>query len=302
MHVAILGGSGLIGGATAARLVAQGARVTILTRHEPERLVPGCAWRGADVVDAVGLRGALDALRPDLVVHLAALLQDACQQEPAEAIRVNVDGTLNVLESCRWLGVRRVVFGSSIAAYGECDDLMREDDAPSTRIGLYGMTKRIGEMLGERYAELHGLEFVALRYSGVFGPGKVHSPGMALVRQRVKECASGRDVIVEGAAGDERSHLTHADDAAEATCCAAVHPAPRHRVYNVGGPPQNYVTLREFHAAVRALVPTAGAALWRGQGRGSGPVDVARLRDDLGFSPKVTVEAGLRSDLGLPTG
>ena len=247
-----------------------------------------------------GLIGGTTAARPDVVVHLAAFLQYACEQDPAQAVKVNVDGTLNVLEACRRLGVRRMVFASSIAAYGERGDLMREDDPPGARTGLYGMTKRLGEMLGERYAALHGLEFVALRYAGVFGPGEVHSPGMALVRQQIKQCALGRDVVIEGATGEEHSHLTHADDAAEATCRAVLHPKPAHRIYNVGGPPQNWITLREFYSAVRALAPGAGNAIWQGRGKGSGPVDLSRLRDDLGFVPAVGVEAGLRIDLGLP--
>jgi len=156
-------------------------------------------------------------------------------------------------------------------------------------------------MLGERYANLHGLEFIALRYAGVFGPGEVHSPGMALVRQRIKETARGADVVVQGATGEERSHLTHADDAAEATCRAVLHPKPKHRLYNVGGPARNYLRLKDFHAAVRALVPSAGDALWQGRGKDSGPVDLTRLRDDLGYAPAVDVETGLRRDLGLPT-
>lgn len=302
MQIALIGGGGLIGGAVAARLAARGLPVTVLTRTEPQGLPAGCAWRRADIVDADGLHAALAALRPEVVVHLAAFLQFACEQDPAQAVRVNVDGTLNVLESCRRLGVRRLVFASSIAVYGEREDLMREDDPPNARTGLYGMTKRLGEMLGERYAALHGLEFVALRYAGVFGPGEVHSPGMALVRQRIRECARGADVVVEGATGEERSHLTHADDAAEATCLAVLHPRPAHRVYNVGGPPANHIRLRDFYEAVRLLVPTAGRPQWRGRGRNSGPVDTTRLREDLGCTPRVGVLEGLRADLGLPVG
>jgi len=298
MRVAVLGGSGLIGSATAARLAALGCEVTVMTRSKPSRLPDGCDWKSADIVDAVATQEALSAVRPEAVLHLAAFLQYGCELDPAQAVRVNIDGTLNVLEACRALGVRRLVFASSIAAYGERDDLMREDDPPNARTGLYGMTKRIGEMLGERYAVLHGLQFVALRYAGVFGPGEVHSPGMALVRQRIKECAAGRDVVVDGATGEERSHLTHVTDAAEATCRATLHPAPQHRIYNVGGPPGNHIRLHEFHDAVRALAPGAGKALWKGRGKGSGPVDLSRLRDDLGFVPSVSVDAGLRADLG----
>lgn len=299
LRVAVLGGSGLIGSATAARLSAQGCRVTVLSRKRPSSMPAGCDWRAADVVDAAGLHAALDALRPGAIVHLAAFLQFACEQDPAQAIRVNVDGTVHVLEACRALGLRRLVFASSIAAYGERTDLMREDDPPGARTGLYGMTKRLGEMLGSRYADLHGLEFVALRYAGVVGPGEVHSPGMALVRQRIRECAAGRDVVVEGASGEEHSHFTHASDAAEATCRAVLHPSPKHRLYNVGGPAGNWRRLRDYHAAVAALVPGAGRALWQGRGKDSGPVDLSRLAEDFGFVPSTSIEQGLRADLGL---
>lgn len=297
MHAVVLGGTGLIGSAVAERLAALGHRVTVMTRKAPAAPPAGCTWQGGDIVDAAPLRAAFEVLRPDAVLHLAAFLQYACEQDPAQAVRVNVDGTLNVLEACRTTGVRRLVFASSIAAYGERVDLMREDDPPTARIGLYGMTKRLGEMLGDRYANLHGLEFVALRYAGVFGPAEVHSPGMAMVRQRIKETAAGRDVVVDGASGDERSHATHAIDAAEATCRALLHPSPAHRVYNVGGPPQNHVTLRAFHDAVRAVAPSAGRALWQGRGKDSGPVDLSRLRDDLGYVPTISIEEGLRLDL-----
>ncbi|MGE0873111.1 MAG: NAD-dependent epimerase/dehydratase family protein [Burkholderiales bacterium] len=298
-HFAVIGGSGLIGGATAARLIAAGSRVTILSRQRPAAFPPGGAWVQADITDAAGLAAALGAQTYDGVLHLAAYLQFACEKDPVQAVRVNVDGTLNVLEACRTLGIRRCVFASSIAAYGERHDLMHEDDPPAASIGLYGMTKRLGEMLGARYAALHGLEFVALRYAGVYGPGKVHSPGMALVRQLIKDTAQGIDVTVEGASGDEGVHLTHVEDAAEATCRALLHPAPGHHVYNVGGPPQCHVPLREFHAAVKKLVPGAGKVTWQGRGRSSGPVDLTRLREDLGFTPSVSLEAGLAADLGL---
>lgn len=148
MNVAVLGGSGLIGSAVSQRLAALGHRVTVLTRKQPAVLPPGCDWREADIVKAAALRSALEAIRPEAVLHLAAFLQFACEQDPPQAIRVNVDGTLHVLEACRALGVRRLVFASSVAAYGERTDLMREDDPPSARIGLYGMTKRLSEMLG----------------------------------------------------------------------------------------------------------------------------------------------------------
>jgi len=297
MHVALIGGTGLIGTASAHALVAAGHGVTLIARNPPERPLDGAGWVRGDIGDAAAIRSALSEIHPDAVLHLAAYLQFACEQNPAEAIRVNVDGTLNVLEACRELDIKRLVFGGSIASYGERADLMREDDPPVAATGLYGMTKRLGEMLGARYAALHGLTFVSLRYGGVFGPVEVKSAGMALVRQRIKETARGKDVVVEGASGSERTHLTHVSDAAGATVAALTRARPAHQVYNVAGPPENHMSLEEMHGAVRRLVPAAGKALFSGRGRSSGPVDTTRLRTDLGFLPAVSVEAGLASDL-----
>ncbi len=296
MRVALIGGTGLIGTASAAALLAAAHAVTLVSRRPPGTSTPA-RWVQGDIADAAGIRAALVAANPEAVLHLAAYLQFACEQNPAEAVRVNVDGTLNVLEACRELGIPRLVFGGSIASYGERHDLMREDDPPAGATGLYGMTKRLGEMLGARYAALHGLTFVSLRYGGVFGPVEVRSAGMALVRQRIKETARGRDVEIEGASGGERFHLTHVTDAAGATVAALTHPRPAHQVYNVAGPDANYMSLEEMHATVRRLAPGAGRALFKGRGKSAGPVDTSRLRADLAFVPAVSVEQGLAGDL-----
>lgn len=297
MHTVIIGGSGLIGLATAQRLCKQGSRVTIVSRRSPCATTHGASWLAGEISDAASLRGTLERLRPDNVVHLAAYLQFACEQDPETAIRVNVDGTLNVLEACRQLDIRRLVFGSSIAVYGERSDLMREDDPPPADIGLYGATKRLGEQLGIRYSSLYALEFVALRYSAVFGPGRSQSRGMSSVRQMLKATASGESVRITDASGDERAHFTHVSDAADATICALRQVAPAHHIYNVGGPYENYATLKEFHAAVRDIAPDAGTVTWLGRARSSGRLDISRLVDDLGFVPKVTLATGLRRDL-----
>lgn len=297
MRVALIGGTGLIGTASAEALLAAGHSVTLISRHAPAPPEDAVHWIHGDIAEAGEIRKALAEARPDAVLHLAAYLQFACEQNPAEAVRVNVDGTLNVLEACRSLGIGRVVFGGSIASYGERADLMREDDPPAASTGLYGMTKRLGEMLGARYAALHGLRFVSLRYGGVFGPVAVKSAGMALVRQRIRETARGEDVPIDGASGSECFHLTHVSDAAGATLAALVHPRPAYPVYNVAGPQSNYLSLEDMHRIVCRLAPGAGRAIFKGRGKSTGPVDTSRLQTDLGFLPAVSVETGLRSDL-----
>lgn len=294
MRVAIIGGTGSIGMATAGCVARRGIPVVILSRRRPaDVLQDDIFWSPVDVTDGSSVRQALAMQRVDRVVHLAALLQFACDTSPSQAVHVNVDGMLNVLEACRDLGISRLVFGSSVAVYGERSDLMRETDPAPANIGLYGLTKRLGEMLGERFRALHGLEFVALRYSGVTGRGVASSAGMAKVRQRLLECAGGRDIVIEGASGYERTHLTFLADAAGATCSVLLANHSVGSVYNVAGPPENYVSLRELHSLIREIRPAAGRASWSGSAQSLGPVDVSLIAKDLAWKPSVSLSAGL---------
>lgn len=297
MRVVIVGGTGLVGEASADALLAAGHSVIIVSRGPRIGFTTHTEWMQGDVTDPVAIYDVLARTRPDAVLHLAAYLQFACEQNPREAVRVNVDGSVNVFEACRTLGIGRIVFGGTIASYGERTDLMREQDAPTASIGLYGMSKRLSEMIGIRYAALHGLTFVSLRYSAVFGGVDVKSEGMALVRQRIKETAFGADVVIDSANGDESFQCTHAKDAAAATLAALSHPRPAFHIYNVAGPAENYMSLKRFHDVVKALEPAAGNVAFTGRGRSMGPVDTARLRDDLGFTPRLSVRDGLALDI-----
>ncbi|MGD9829035.1 MAG: NAD-dependent epimerase/dehydratase family protein [Hyphomicrobiaceae bacterium] len=299
MRILVLGGSGLIGRGLVAALARAGDTVAVLSRSALAAPAgPAVHARiQADIADADAINAAVADFRPQVIVHLAAMLQHDCERDPAGAVASNVVGTVNVFEAARAHGVQRVVMASSIAAYGERHDLMREDDPAPASLSLYGETKRLGELLGQRYQQLHGLEMVALRYSGVIGPGGVAGRGMALARHLLIGTANGGDVHLDFVSGEETCHLTHVDDAVAVTVAAIRHPAPRHAVYNVAGPDANFVSLRDLHAAVRRQRPAAGRASFSGRARSAGPVDTTRLREDLGVTPAVGLADGLAAIL-----
>ncbi len=300
MAILIFGGTGLIGCETALCLAAEAETVIVSARRPPETGPLAAAhdrfeFVAGDITDAGFVRDTVARIRPSHVIHLAAMLIGACEKDPVAAVRVNVDGTVNVLEAAAETGVERVVFGSSIAVYGGGDGPFAEDGAPAPT-SVYGATKRLGELAGARYAKQHGFGFLALRYSGVIGPGAVLSEGMALVRERIKSTRSGRSVTIDGIGGDARFHLTYVRDAADATIRAMRHPAPGYSVYNVAGPDENFVSLAEFHASVGRVWPGAGEAVFTGRMRGGGRIATKRLREDLGFSPHFSVDEGLRDE------
>lgn len=297
MTTLVLGGNGLIGAYTVASLVAAGRPVAVFSRTPPGFLLRPLAgrftWIKGDVTDAHGVADAVARSGAKRIAHLAALLQFGCDNDPRQATEVNVGGTVNVLEAARLFGVERVVFASSSAAYGIRSDRLLEDAPISADISLYGMTKLMGERLGTRYGEVHGLGFVALRYSAVFGPGEVKSPGMAKVLKDIESTIDGRDVTITDVAGELERSLCYVKDAAAATVLALDHPKPTHRLYNVGGPDGNYAPLRAFHEAIRRAAPGAGRVTFTGRGRQAGLVDTSRIRTDLGFAPRFDIAAGV---------
>lgn len=293
IRVLAFGGTGLIGAETVLGLASRGCDVATFGRSNTKVAGASAVIQG-DIADADAVARAVSDWQPDAILLLAARLQVECDRAPALAVAANVVGVTNVLEAAARERVRRVVFGSSIATYGQRDDLMHEDDAPSPSISLYGEMKRFAEMLGIRYSALHGLEFAALRYSGVFGPRGAGGAGMSLARHLLVQTCDGRDVTLDFVSGNETVHLTYVADAANATVRALTNRSLSHHVYNVGGPSENYMSLCEFHAKVRSLVPGAGHAVFTGAALSAGPLDTGRMRLSLSYEPQYSVEEALR--------
>ena len=110
--------------------------------------------------------------------------------------------------------------------------------------------------------------------------------------------ADGNPVDIDFVSGEETAHLTYVADAVEATVRALYVDSPSHFVYNVGGPVENYVSLRRFHEQIREIVPTAGEATFSGRARSAGPVDISRMVDDLGYQPRFLTIDALRDLFG----
>ena len=301
MTILVFGGTGLIGTETVARLCADGQPVAVAARHRPKTsqltmLADQISFHAGDITDADFVATLIRETKPTDIIHLAAMLIGGCETNPPGAINVNVNGTMNILAAAADWGVRRVVFGSSIAVYGGGDGPFEENMNPGART-VYGASKYLAEIAGYRFAKLTGLSFVALRYSGVNGPAPVMGEGMAYARDRIKSTMYGGDVEITVAAGDERTHLTYITDAVDATLAALQHPNPSYPTYNIAGPDENYVSLKEYHQIIKGIVPEAGNVHYTGRTRGGGQIMTKRLREDLGFTPRFSIEDGLRDEL-----
>ena len=182
MRLLVTGGAGYIGSIVAQQLLERGDEVTVLDslyRGHRAAVPAGADFVQADLLDADAVNGALSGF--DGVLHFAALSLVAESVEyPERYYRGNVVGALNLLDAMRANDVKRIVFSSTAATYGEPDvDLITEDE-PNKPVNTYGNSKlAIDRMLADE-ARAHGLAAVSLRYFNVAGAsgalGEDHAP------------------------------------------------------------------------------------------------------------------------------
>ncbi len=183
--VLLTGGAGFIGSHVAEELLRRGAQLTIVdslddfysqvwkrANLEDIRRTGNFAFVGRDICDVEGMRETINAAKPDALVHLAARagVRPSIEQ-PRLYERVNIAGTVNLLEICRELGVPQFIFGSSSSVYGASSrPPFSEDQVELRPISPYAATKLAGEMMCYTYAHLYGLPTVCLRFFTVYGP------------------------------------------------------------------------------------------------------------------------------------
>jgi nucleoside-diphosphate-sugar epimerase len=123
-------------------------------------------WLTGDISDGAALTRALEAVRPCAVIHLAALQVPFCKADPIAGAKVNVVGTVNIFEAARGLGIKRIAYASSIAAYGAMDD------GHGAMHTLYGAYKYCDEQIAKVYSQDWNVHSVGIRPGVVYGVGR----------------------------------------------------------------------------------------------------------------------------------
>ena len=173
--VVVTGAGGCIGSWVLALLARSGVRACAFDlsedRRRPRLLIAEndlekIQWRTGDIADSRAVAGLLEAVRPSAIIHLAALQVPFCKADPVAGARVNVVGTVNVFEAARRLGLKRITYASSIAAYGAMDEGL---GAMRT---LYGAYKHCDEQIARVYSDDWGVASVGIRPGVVYGIGR----------------------------------------------------------------------------------------------------------------------------------
>lgn len=251
MKLLVVGGAGYVGSHCVKRLVASGHAVTVfdnLSAGHRAAVDPRANFVEGDLGDPATLDGLFEGGRYDAVMHFAALLDvNESVREPLKYWRNNVTNTLHLLECMRAHGVRRFVFSSTCAVYGEPEDLPVTEDLAKTPISPYGCTKLSVEWMLQNSALAWGLGSVSLRYFNACGAaadgtlGEDHDPEIHLIPV-VLQVALGKRRNIEVFGTDYptpdgsciRDYI-HVDDLAEAHRLAVEEcRLGRAEAYNVG--------------------------------------------------------------------
>lgn len=309
VNVLVTGGLGVNGSSVTRRLLDRGHLPVVLENRPDMSLVADIAGRfpvvTGDITDLDSLIEVAHAHSVDRVVHMAALMPGQAQADPRLGFEVNAVGAVNVCEMARLLGIGRVVFTSSKAAYGEVTtpehrhpvyQPIREDH-PSRPVLVYDVCKVAAEGMGRNYRREYGLEFAALRFGTIFGPGKLVRHGkVSILSQILENAAAGVPVTVSG--GDQQDDMVYVEDVAEGIVRAVLADRLGHDVYNVASGRGS--TLRDFAAAVRQVLPDAAIEVGPGLDYLNMGVDyysvfdLTRARTDFGYEPQFSLAEGVR--------
>lgn len=310
MNVLVTGGAGFIGSHVAESLLQQGHKIAIMDNFDDfypqswkRRNLEEISRSGnitlfeSDICDTNAVAAAFSNFQPELVVHLAARagVRPSIEQ-PVLYERVNVGGTLNLLEAARRHGLKSFVFGSSSSVYGENSPAPFQEDNYFLRpISPYAATKLAAEGLCYTYSHLYGIRIACLRFFTVYGPRQ--RPDLAIHKfTALIESAKEIPIFGDGSSGRD---YTYVEDIVAGVCsaakwCLAGHTGSRHEIFNIGN--SSPVRLKELIAAIEKATRKCA----RGKNLPVQPgdvtltwADISKAGSVLAYQPRTKLDEGL---------
>ena len=226
--VVVTGGAGFIGSHLAEKLAGQNYHVTIL-----DNLLTGKLKNIDELLSKKNVdfnQGSITDLpllqklfqEAEFIFHLAALTSVPTSiEDPLATNEINITGTLNVLIASRDNGIRKVVFASSCAIYGDAPTSPQKEDTPPNPISPYALTKLVGECYCHLFRRIYGLSTVCLRYFNVYGPRQdPQSQYAAVIPAFIGRAIQGLPPVIFGD-GEQSRDFVFIEDVTQGTILAA---------------------------------------------------------------------------------
>jgi len=293
--ILVTGGAGFIGSHVVDRLVQEGYDVVVvddLSTGRREYVNPRATFYHTDITDPA-LKEVFLKERPRLVSHHAAQISVAASmRDSLHDARVNVLGSLNLLEACRAVEVEKVIFASSGGAlYGEPDYLPCDEEHPVRPLSPYSAAKAAVEGYLFTYSRSFGLPFTILRYGNVYGPRQDPYGEAGVVAIFTLAMLEGRQPVIFGSGQQERDFV-YVADVVEANILALQQGTGG--IYNVGS--GLGTSVNRIFALLKGILSHGQEAQYAPSRTGDVVkihLDSSRAERELGWCPAVTLEDGL---------
>lgn len=308
MRILVTGGAGFIGSHVVEELLGAGHEVVVvddLSSGKKENLPPGVPFHQVDVADAEAVQMVFNLVQPEHVVHQAAQISvSRSVREPGLDARTNILGLLNVLRAAVNKGVRSFVFASSGGVlYGDVSE-PADEERPPAPASPYGISKLTGEYYLQFFAREYGLRCAALRYANVYGPRQDPDGEAGVVAIFFQKLLAGKAPVIHGDGKYIRDYV-YVKDVARANLLALEGEWEGFRAYNVGtglGTDVNQLESKLRQALQEVLrlqgrwidLPEASYGPPRVGDLRSSLLDAKKIQRELGWSPQVTLEEGLK--------
>ena len=251
----------------------------------------------ADIGSGDTMQSLCESHRPDAVVHLAGLVSvSRAEQDPKLNFALNLENTHRVAEAARTNGVKRIVFASSAACYGNSHATPLCEDANPAPISMYGTAKLASEQLLAGYSASYGIETVCLRYFNVYGERQDPNSPYSGVISRFAEAFANKQPATLFGDGTQTRDFVAVEDVARANAISATADRIQSGVRNVcTGSRQRLLDVLGIFQALHPQAPTARFAQSRRGDIHDSFGDPSKAKRELGFSSSIQLEEGLRN-------
>ncbi len=293
--VLVTGGLGFIGKRLVKLLLGMDFSVVVfddLSAGSVEELPRGCCFFRGDVRNLNELKEAMQDV--DLVAHLAARVSvSESLEDPYLYHEVNALGTLNVLKASLEANVKRVVYTSTTAVYGDPLELPTTENCPLRPLSPYGASKAAGELYCQAFHKSYGLETVILRVFNVYGPGMRSGPYAGVIYSFMEKLSARQPPIIYGD-GNQTRDFIYVDDVATAIAKALEAKDAAGEIFNIGTGRETSVN--EILHLLYEVTGVTLTPLYKEPRPGDirrSVANITKAKTQLSWTPEVPLEEGL---------
>lgn len=293
MKVLVTGGAGFIGSHVVDLLSQTGYEPFIVDNFlsgQRELVPPNIRLYEVDITSSQ-ITDVFKKEKPDVVIHLAAQVDVSRSiKDPVEDAYQNILGTIRLLTCCHKYNVKKFIFSSSCAVYGEKDDISIKETFPIQPLSYYGISKFSSEMYIQAFNSLHQVPFTILRYANVYGPRQTTKGEGGVISIFFKKVIDEKSPFIFGD-GEQTRDFVYVKDVALANVLAINNGA--YEIFNIGS--NTKTSINDLYKMITTLakdIPAVYMPAREGDIRYS-QLDNTKAASILGWQPSFDLQAGL---------